>query len=211
MKVAAAVGPHPSPAGPPLGREFFERDPVEVARSLIGCVLDAGDAGGVIVETEAYRQDDPASHSHRGPRGRARVMFGPAGHLYVYRSYGLHWCVNLVCDAPGRGSAVLLRALEPTVGIERMRERRPGRTDRELCSGPGRLTTALGIDATINGGWAVPGPDGRRDLVLLPRAAEVAVARGPRIGITREVDRPWRYAIAGSRWLSKPMGQGVPA
>jgi len=196
----------------PLGAGFFDRPAAEVAPDLVGCVLLRDGVGGVIVEVERYEEADAASHSFRGPRGRARVMFGDPGRIYVYRSYGLHWCANLVCDGPGRGSAVLLRALRPTHGLERMRERRRGRPDRELCAGPGRLTEALGIDASLDGGWAVPGPPGTpQGLVVLPREAEVEVARGPRIGITRDVERPWRYALAGSTWLSRPMPRAVAA
>lgn len=189
----------------PLGRAFFDRPAGEVAPDLLGCVLLHDDVGGVIVEVERYEEHDAASHSHRGPRGRAAVMFCDPGRVYVYRSYGMHWCANLVCDAAGRGSAILLRALRPTHGLDRMRARRAGRPDRELCAGPGRLTEALGIDGALDGGWAVPGPDGRHDLVLLPREEEVLVSRGPRIGITKDTHRAWRYAVAGSPWLSRPM------
>ncbi len=189
----------------PLERAFFDRPAREVAPELLGCTLLRDGVGGVIVEVERYEERDAASHSHRGPVGRAAVMFGDPGRVYVYRSYGIHWCANLVCDAPGRGSAVLLRALRPTRGLEDMRRRRGPRRDAELCAGPGRLAQALGIDGALDGGWAVPGPGGGQDLVVLPRAEEVRVARGPRVGITRDADRPWRYAVEGSAWLSRPM------
>jgi DNA-3-methyladenine glycosylase len=154
--------------------------------------------GGRIVEVEAYEESDPASHSFGGPRGRNVVMFGPPGRLYVYRSYGLHWCANIVCEPPGRGAAVLLRALEPTHGIAAMRARRGVADPRLLCSGPGRLTQALGLT----------GADGGADLSrppfeLVPPATPAAVERTPRIGITRAVDRPWRYVEVGSSFSSR--------
>ncbi|MFN8122496.1 MAG: DNA-3-methyladenine glycosylase [Thermoleophilia bacterium] len=189
----------------PLDRAFFDRPVREVAPDLLGCTLLRDGVGGVIVEVERYEERDAASHSHRGPVGRAEVMFREPGRVYVYRSYGVHWCANLVCDAVGTGAAVLLRALRPTAGLEAMRERRGARPDRQLCAGPGRLAEALGIDGTLDGGWAVPAPDGPQDLVVLPRTEEVRVARGPRIGITKDAHRPWRYALEGSAWLSRPM------
>ncbi|MEZ5080972.1 MAG: DNA-3-methyladenine glycosylase [Thermoleophilia bacterium] len=183
---------------------FFDRPAGVVAPDLLGCTLLHDGVGGIIVEVERYEESDPASHSAAGPRGRAAVMFSEPGRLYVYRSYGIHWCLNVVCDGLGRGSALLVRALRPTQGLERMRERRGGRPDRELCSGPGRLAQALGVDDRLNGSWAVPG-DGAPAVSFLPASEPVEVARGPRIGITRAVDRPWRYVIEGSTWLSKPM------
>lgn len=188
----------------PLGRDFFERPAAEVAPDLVGCVIERDGVGGVIVEVERYEQHDAASHSRRGPRGRAAVMFGPPGRLYVYRSYGMHWCVNLVCDGEGVGSAVLLRALEPTRGLDAMRVRRPGRPDRDLCSGPGRLTQALAIDGTLDGAPAVPG-EGDAAVVLHLRTAPVRVLRDRRIGISRDTERPWRYLAAGSPWWSRPL------
>jgi DNA-3-methyladenine glycosylase len=155
--------------------------------------------GGIIVEVERYQRDDPASHSFRGPTTRAAVMFGPPGHAYVYRSYGVHWCVNVVCDREGEASAVLIRALEPSEGVALMVTRRGDVGYRRLCAGPGRLTQALGIDASHNGTSFVDGP-----LSLHPRSEVVAVVRGPRIGITKAVDKPWRYGLAGSRYLSRP-------
>jgi DNA-3-methyladenine glycosylase len=170
-----------------------------VAPDLVGCTLVGADAAGVIVEVERYQEDDPASHSFRGPTPRAAVMFGPPAHAYVYRSYGVHWCLNLVCEPPGRGAAVLLRALAPSDGLEAMRARRGGVPDRLLCSGPGRLTQALGVDGGLNG---VP-LDGRR-LGVLAREGAVEVLVGRRIGITRAAEQPWRFGLAGSRHLSRP-------
>ena len=185
---------------PALGEEFFARPVGVVARDLLGCTLEHEGVGGVIVEVERYQEDDPASHSHGGPRGRNTVMFGPPGRAYVYRSYGVHWCLNLVCGPAGTGAAVLLRALEPRTGLERMRARRGPVADRLLCAGPGRLAQALGVDASLNGvALSAGGP-----LRVLPAAAPVPVVRGPRIGISRAADRPWRLGVAGSAYLSRP-------
>jgi DNA-3-methyladenine glycosylase len=188
-------------AEPRLGAGFFARDVSEVAPGLIGCLLLVDGVGGVIVETERYQQDDPASHSFRGPRGRAATMFGPPGRLYVYRSYGIHWCVNLVCEPEGRGAAVLLRAVAPTHGLPAMRARRPGRPDRLLCAGPGRLCQALAVDGTLDGLSAVA-EEGR--VALHAPARPVDVVSGTRIGITRAADRPWRFGLRGSPFLSRP-------
>jgi DNA-3-methyladenine glycosylase len=188
-------------AGPRLGADFFARDVARVAPALVGCLLLVDGVGGVIVETERYQQDDPASHSFRGPRGRAAIMFGPPGHLYVYRSYGLHWCANLVCEPEGRGAAVLLRALVPTHGLPAMRARRPGRPDRLLCAGPGRLCAALGVDGSLDGISAVA-EDGR--LALHAPEGPVDVVSGPRVGISRAAERPWRFGMRGSPFLSRP-------
>lgn len=193
---AAAAG-----GGAPLGEAFFARSPLEVAPALLGCILQVGAVTGRIVETEAYRDDDPASHSFRGPRGRARVMFGPPGRLYVYRSYGIHWCVNLVSDREGSGAAVLLRAVEPRDGIAHMRARRGAVADRLLCSGPGRLTQAMGIDGTFDGLTAV---DPAGPVRVLASPGPVPVVSGPRVGITKATDRPWRFGVAGSPYLSRP-------
>lgn len=192
----------------PLTAAFFDRPAGEVAPELLGCTLVHGDTGGMIVEVERYEEGDPASHSSRGPRGRAAVMFTEPGRLYVYRSYGIHWCMNVVCDAMGRGSALLIRALQPTLGIDAMRRRRGGRPDAELCAGPGRLTQALGIDGGLDGAWGVPAAGGVPPVHFLPASGPVAVARGPRIGITHAVSRPWRYVVPGSRWLSRPAPRG---
>lgn len=188
-------------AGVRLERDFFARPVAEVAPDLIGCVLTVDGVGGVIAETERYEEDDPASHSFRGPRGRALVMFGPPGHLYVYRSYGLHWCVNLVCEPEGRGAAVLIRALAPLHGITTMRARRRGAADRLLCAGPGRLTEALAIDRHLDGVDALR-PGGH--VALSARPGPVEVVSGPRIGISVAAERPWRFGLAGSPYLSKP-------
>jgi DNA-3-methyladenine glycosylase len=192
----------PVAPGELLGAGFFARPVAEVAPELVGCTLDVGGAGGVIVEVERYQEDDPASHSFRGPRGRAAVMFGPPGRVYVYRSYGLHWCMNLVCEPEGSGAAVLVRALAPTHGLEEMRVRRGGVPDRLLCAGPGRVCAALGVDGSLDGAAATgPGAPVR----IGARAGAVDVAAGPRVGITRAAHRPWRFGLAGSPFLSRPL------
>src|SRR5262249_5134034 len=178
---------------------FFARSVHEVAPELIGATLLVDGVGGTIVEVEAYDQDDPASHGFRGMTARTASMFGPAGHAYVYRSYGIHWCLNLVCAEEGRAEAALVRALEPTSGLESMRERRGLEPARALCSGPGKLCQALGITRALDGAALDEPP-----FLLLARASEVPLAVGPRIGITRAVDLPWRYGLAGSRFLSRP-------
>ncbi len=177
---------------------FLGRSVHEVAPALIGWTLLVDGVGGTIVEVEAYREDDPASHSYGGPRGRNVVMFGPPGRLYVYRSYGLHWCANVVCEPEGVGAAVLLRALEPTRGVEAMRLRRGVEEARLLCSGPGRLTQALAISGEHNGL-----PLDRPPFELRPPAEPVEIATSRRIGITRAPDQPWRYLAAGSRFVSR--------
>ena len=181
-----------------LTREFFARPVHEVAPELIGATLLVEGVGGTIVEVEAYDQDDPASHGFRGRTARTASMFGPPGHAYVYRSYGIHWCLNLVCADEGRADAALVRALEPTRGLEAMRERRGLERERALCSGPGKLCQALGI-TRVHDGLALDEPP----FELLARAAEPALAAGPRIGITRAVQHPWRYGLAGSPFLSR--------
>ena len=172
---------------------------VEVARALIGATLLVDGVGGRIVETEAYDHEDPASHSFTRPTPRNAVMFGPPARIYVYRSYGLHWCVNVVCNVEGHGAAVLVRALEPTDGIEPMRTRRAVHDLRLLCSGPGRLCQALAITGAHNG-MRVDEPPFR----LLPPTEPTDVVVGPRIGITKAVDVPWRFGLRGSRFLSRP-------
>lgn len=170
----------------------------EVAPELIGATLLFGGSGGTIVEVEAYDQDDPASHSFRGRTTRTASMFGPPGHAYVYRSYGVHWCLNLVCAENGRAEAALVRALEPTLGLGEMRARRGVTAPRALCSGPGKLCQALGITREHDGlPLDVP------PFELYARDAVLPLAVGPRIGITRAADRPWRYGLAGSPFLSR--------
>lgn len=170
----------------------------DAAPALIGWTLLVGEVGGRIVEVEAYREDDPASHSFRGPTPRAAVMFGPPGRLYVYRSYGLHWCANVVCEQPGSGAAVLLRALEPTHGLDEMRRRRGVADARLFCSGPGRLTQALGLTGADNDADL-----GAPPFELAAPVEAAVVERTPRIGITRATDRLWRYVEAGSSWSSR--------
>ena len=174
----------------------------EVARALIGVTLLVDGVGGRIVETEAYDRDDPASHTFGGPTPRNAPMFGPPGHVYVYRSYGIHWCLNFVCREEGHGAGVLIRALAPAMGLERMRERRGVEDIRLLCAGPGRVGQALGIDGSFNG-RALDRPP----FVLLAAPDDhpaVMVEAGPRIGITKAAEVPWRFGERGSRFLSKP-------
>jgi DNA-3-methyladenine glycosylase len=183
-----------------LGREFFARSVHEVAPDLIGCTLLVDGVGGRIVEVEAYDSEDPASHGFRGQTARNRSMFGPPGHAYVYRSYGVHWCLNLVCAGEGVPEAVLVRALEPTDGLDVMRERRGLDVERLLCSGPGRLCQALGVTVDHDGAAL-----DRPPFTLHAAPETVAVTNGPRIGITRAAELPWRYGLAGSRFLSRPL------
>lgn len=181
---------------PPLPRHFFERDPLDVAHDIIGVTLLVHDAGGEIVEAEAYDQTDPASHSYGGRQTQRNVsMFGPPGHAYVYRSYGVHWCLNFVC---GKGGAVLIRALQPAHGMDRMFARRGAVPERRLCAGPGNLTEALGITGELDGKPLTAPP-----FRLLARSTYFEVAAGPRIGITRGVELPWRFVLAGSPFLSR--------
>jgi DNA-3-methyladenine glycosylase len=182
-----------------IGRSFFARSVHDVAPDLIGATLLVDGVGGVVVEVEAYDAEDPASHGFRGRTARNAAMFGPPGHAYVYRSYGIHWCLNLVCEAEGRASAVLVRALEPTDGVDAMRARRGVDAPRLLCSGPGRLCEALGV-TRAHDGLALDEPPFR----IAARAAELPILAVPRIGITRAAELPWRYVAAGSRFLSRP-------
>ncbi len=183
---------------PRLRRAFFDRSVHAVAPDLIGATLMVGGAGGVIVEVEAYHHTDPAAHSYRGETPRNAVMFGPPGMAYVYRSYGIHWCLNVVCEAEGSASAVLIRALEPVEGLAAMRRRRGLDDVRALCSGPGKLCAALGVTIRHNGL-----PLDRAPFELRARTAEPDIVVGPRIGISKAVDEPWRYGLKGSRFLSR--------
>jgi len=184
--------------GRPLKRAFFARSVHEVAADLIGATLLVNGVGGIIVELEAYHHTDPAAHSFHGPTPRNKVMFGPPGFAYVYRSYGIHWCVNFVCEEEGSASAVLIRALQPTHGIPTMRRRRRLHDERSLCSGPGKLTEALGISDEHNGLPLDASP-----IALRARAGKPDVVAGLRIGITKAVELPWRYGLKGSKFLSK--------
>jgi DNA-3-methyladenine glycosylase len=177
----------------------FARSVHEVAPELIGAELLFDGVGGIIVEVEAYDHEDPAAHGFRGRSERNASMFGPPGHAYVYRSYGIHWCLNFVCEDEGVASAVLIRALEPTQGYEAMRARRGVDEPRLLCSGPGRVCQALGITREHDGL-----PLDRAPFELRDRREAPTLVTGPRVGITKAADRPWRYGLAGSRYLSRP-------
>jgi DNA-3-methyladenine glycosylase len=181
---------------------IYARSVHEVARDLVGCTLRHGQTAGRVVEVESYHQEEPACHAFIGPRPRTEVLFGPAGHVYVYRSYGIHALVNVVAEDDGVGAAVLIRALEPVDGIERMRSRRGGARDAELTNGPGKLTEALGIGLEMNGLALKGGP-----LVIEPRdagARDPEIVTGPRIGITKAVELPWRFCDATSNFVSRP-------
>lgn len=184
--------------GRPLRRPFFGRSVHQVAPDLIGATLLVNGVGGIIVEVEAYHHTEPAAHSYRGPTPRNMVMFGPPGFSYVYRSYGIHWCMNFVCEKEGIASAVLIRALEPTHGLATMRRRRGVDDPRALCSGPGKLCEALAISIKEN---ALPLD--QPPIALHARIGKVDVVSGVRIGITKAVDLPWRYGLKDSRFLSK--------
>lgn len=183
-----------------LERRFFARSVHEVAPELVGATLLVAGVGGTIVEVEAYDADDPAAHGFRGPTPRNGSMFGPPGHAYVYRSYGIHWCLNIVCEAAGSAAAVLIRALEPTDGVDEMRARRGHDDHRLLCSGPGRLCQALAVSRDHDG-LPLDAPP----FELRARDAPVDVVAAPRIGISVATEVPWRYAAAGSRYLSRPL------
>jgi len=180
-----------------VNRAFFDRDVQTVARALIGAELLVNGVGGTIVELETYEPTDPASHAFRGPTARNAAMFGPPGCAYVYRSYGIHWCLNFTCGAPH--GAILIRALEPTQGLDEMRDRRGLDDVRLLCAGPGRLTAALGVTGGDDGL-----PLDRPPFALSPAPTKPGIVTGRRIGLTKAVDKPWRYGLAGSRFLSRP-------
>lgn len=197
-----------SPSGPrsPTEAGFYDRPVLEVARDLVGCVLRHGTASGRIVETEAYHLSEPACHAYVGLTPRTRVLHGPPGTLYVYRSYGIHALVNAVVEPEGVGAAVLVRALEPLEGLDRMRARRGLDREQDLCSGPGKLTQALGIDTDLNATTIgehveiLPAPLGE---------APPAIVTGPRIGITKAVELPWRFCDSSSRCVSKPRPEAM--
>jgi DNA-3-methyladenine glycosylase len=190
----------------PLARDFFARSVHDVAPDLAGCTLLVDGVGGTIVEVEAYDHEDPASHGFRGQTERNRSMFGPPGLAYVYRSYGIHWCLNLVCEDEGVAAAVLIRALEPTHGLDRMRARRRAEDVRLLCSGPGKLCQALGVTGGHDGL-----PVDRPPFELYDAVGRVELVTGPRVGISAAADLPWRYGLAGSRFLSRSFGVRKPA
>jgi DNA-3-methyladenine glycosylase len=182
---------------------FYDRSVVEVARDLIGCVVTHEDTAGVIVETEAYHDSEPACHAFVGLTPRTGILFGPPGRAYLYRSYGIHALLNAVCEHEGIGAGVLIRALEPVSGLDHMRARRRVKDERRLCSGPGKLTQALGIELSDNGADLRRGP-----IVFSPRPAawrDVEIESDTRIGITRAVELPWRFVAAGSRFVSRPV------
>ncbi len=191
-------------AGAALGPDFFDRPPRPVAQDLIGCELLFEGVGGTIVETEAYEADDPACHAFIGRTARTDVLFGPPGRVYVYLCYGIHRMLNVVTEADGTAAAVLIRALEPQVGIETMRLRRGDRPLRDLCSGPGKICEALGIGLDLTRASFTDPPFavlGRPEGEPAPE-----IVAGPRIGITKGAELPWRYCAAGSAFLSKPAG-----
>jgi DNA-3-methyladenine glycosylase len=185
-----------------LGRDFYARSVHDVARELLGCVVRHGETAGRIVETESYHMDEPASHAYAGLTERTRTLFGPPGRAYVYFSYGIHSLLNAVCEDEGTGAAVLIRALEPVDGIDEMRARRRLTRETDLCSGPGKLTQALGIGLSLNGSSLEDGP-----IVVVdrePGAREPRVVTGERIGITKAADLPWRFCDADSPHVSRP-------
>lgn len=198
--------PSKAASGERLGVEFFERSVHQVARELIGCRLFFAGCGGTIVETESYERDDPACHAYVGLTDRTEVLFGPPGRAYVYLSYGIHSLLNFVAEGEGEAAAVLIRALEPSAGIAEMQARRGERPDRDLCSGPGKLTEALGIGLAQNRADLT-----REPFLLLGPAGDWRgeVITGPRIGITKAVDLPWRFCAAGSPFVSRPRPDAI--
>jgi DNA-3-methyladenine glycosylase len=196
-----APGGAPAPAAP-LDAAFYARPVVEVARDMLGCIVRHGSTAGVIVETEAYHDSEAACHAHVGLTPRTHILFGPPGRAYVYRSYGIHALLNAVCEDEGTGAAVLIRALEPLEGLELMRARRRLERVEDLCSGPGKLTQALGIELDLNGSDLATGP-----ISIEPPAPgwePVEPAVGVRIGITKAAELPWRFCVPGSRSVSRP-------
>jgi DNA-3-methyladenine glycosylase len=190
-----------------LDRAFYDRPVLEVARDLVGCVVRHGATAGVVVETEAYHHSEPACHAYVGLTPRTTTLYGPPGVAYVYRSYGIHALLNAVCEREGEGAAVLVRALEPLDGIAEMRARRGAHMRLEdLCSGPGKLTQALGIGLDLNGTSLLDGPIRFESPVAARPAVELAA--GPRVGITKAVELPWRFCAAGNRHVSRPWPPG---
>ncbi|HEY1276510.1 MAG TPA: DNA-3-methyladenine glycosylase [Thermoleophilaceae bacterium] len=201
-------GPLP-PAGDPLPAAFYARSVHDVARDLVGCVVRHGPTAGRIVETESYHQEEPACHAYVGVTARSRTLFGDPGHAYVYFSYGVHSLLNVVAEPAGVGAAVLIRALEPVDGLDLMRARRGTDREEELCSGPGKLTQALGIGLDLNGTSLVDGPIEFLARPAGSRAPRIAV--GERIGITKAVELPWRFCDADSRHVSRPWPEAMRA
>jgi DNA-3-methyladenine glycosylase len=202
VRVGTAMDTVSEPATGALTPDFYDRPVLEVARELIGCTVEFGGGAGVIVETEAYHESEPACHAYVGLTPRTRVLFGAPGQAYVYRSYGVHALLNAVCEPEGIGAAVLIRALEPVLGIEQMRLRRGTEREQDLCSGPGKLTQALGIELSENDTDLAAGP-----VVIRPptdgwRGHPIVV--GERIGISRAIELPWRFCAAGNRHVSRP-------
>ncbi|MEO8690690.1 MAG: DNA-3-methyladenine glycosylase [Solirubrobacteraceae bacterium] len=190
-----------------LPADFYARPVVAVAKALVGCVLRHAGGAGAIVETEAYHESEAACHAHVGLTARTHILFGPPARAYVYRSYGIHALLNAVCEEAGVGAAVLIRALEPLEGLDGMRERRGLERREDLCSGPGKLTQALGIELDLNGSDLVGGP-----ITIEPPPAgwpPVGLIAGPRIGITKAAELPWRFCAAGFRSVSKPWPRGL--
>jgi DNA-3-methyladenine glycosylase len=202
--IAGSKGQHASESNPLVAGIDFSADAVSVARALIGTTLVLDGVGGIIVETEAYDQREPAAHSYVGNTRRNAPLFGPPGRAYVYLSYGIHWCLNFVCREAGHGAGVLIRALEPTIGIPVMMQRRHLTDLKRLCSGPGRVGQALAVLPTLNS-LALDAPP----FELRRSSVKPSVLRGPRIGITKAVERHWRFGLKGSPFLSRPFAQVV--
>lgn len=198
--MSRAIASATKPERAVLGREFYARPVLEVARELIGCVVEHDGVSGVVVETEAYHESEPACHAFAGVTARTRTLFSQPGAAYVYRSYGIHALLNAVCEPAGVGAAVLIRALEPLEGLDAMRERRGGVADEQLCSGPGKLAQALGVELRHNATSLLDGE--LRISAGAPLAAPILAA--PRIGISKAVELPWRFCVAGNRHVSRP-------